>query len=133
MNGNNMKRRYSIPGKKPALSLGKLNYGFAMLELMVVVIVLALLSGWYFNGGSNPHQQAASQYNQSMDRSKATACIASRSALRSSVFNYTMQNPGKPVTVEALQQSGVNLKVCPEAGVISVSPDGTLLCSIHQP
>lgn len=106
--------------------------GFALLELIIVVIVLAVLSGWYFQKGG-AEQQAASQYQQSMDRSKSVACVASRSALRSVVLTYTMQNPGKPVTADALKQSGVNLNVCPEHGVITVAPDGTLLCSIHQP
>ncbi len=114
-------------------NVDRLKSGFAIIELLLVVIVIALLSGWYFRDGSNPHQQAASQYNVSMDRSKATACIAGRSAMRSAVLTYTMQNPGQPVTTEALTKAGVNLNICPEAGVITVSPDGSLLCSIHQP
>lgn len=112
---------------------GTFKCGFAIIELLLVVIVIALLSGWYFRDGSNPHQQAASQYQQSMDRSKSTACFASRSALKSSVFSYTMQNTGQPVTAEALQKAGVNLSVCPEAGVVTVASDGSLLCSVHQP
>ncbi len=107
--------------------------GFAFIELILVLVVIALLSGWYFNRGENPHQEAASQYQQSMDRSKSTACVAGRSAMRSAVLTYTMQNPGKPVTKEALQQSGMNMNICPENGEITVSPDGTILCSLHQP
>jgi prepilin-type N-terminal cleavage/methylation domain-containing protein len=107
--------------------------GFALVELVLVVIVLSILVGWYFREGGSPHQEAASQYQQSMDRSKQTACVASRSAMRSIVLTHTMQNPGQPVTKEALQQAGVNMNLCQEGGEISVSPDGTLLCSIHQP
>lgn len=106
--------------------------GFMMLELIIVVIVIAVLTGWYFRGGNSPEQAAASQYKMSMDRSKATACMASRMGLRSVIMTYTMQNPGKPVTTDALKQAGVNLNVCPEGGVISVAPDQTLVCSIHQ-
>lgn len=107
--------------------------GFALIELILVVIVLAVLVGWYFRDGGSPHQEAASQYQQSMDRSKQTACIASRSAMRSAILTYTMQNPGQPVTKEALQNAGINLNLCPEGGEISVGPGETLLCSIHQP
>jgi prepilin-type N-terminal cleavage/methylation domain-containing protein len=108
-------------------------HGFAFIELILVVIVIAILSGLYFNNGGGGAQQAASTYQQSMDRSKATACLASRSAMRSVIMTYTMQNPGKPVTAEALKASGVNLNVCPEGGVITVAADGTLECSIHKP
>lgn len=107
--------------------------GFALIELILVVIVLAILVGWYFRDGGSPHQEAASQYQQSMDRSKQAACVASRSAMRSAVLTYTMQNPGQPVTKEALQRAGVNLNLCPEGGEISVGPGETLLCSVHQP
>ena len=111
----------------------RINSGFAIIEILLVLIVIAMLSGWYFTKGSSPEEQAASQYQQSMDRSKATACIASRSALRTAVMAYSMQNPGNPLTKESLTQSGVNLNVCPEQGEISVQADGTLTCSKHQP
>lgn len=128
-----MKNIKNKPCREIRMPAIKSRGGFAFLELLLVLIVIALMSGWYFRDGGNPHQQAASQYQQSMDRSKSTACIAGRSAMRSAVLTYTMQNPGQPVTAEALQKAGVNLNICPEAGVITVSPDGALLCSIHQP
>jgi len=107
--------------------------GFAFIEILLVLIVIAILSGYYFNRGGNSAQQAASQYQYSMEKSKATACIASRSALRSAIMAYSMQNPGKPLTKEALSASGINLNVCPEQGEITVNTDGTLSCSKHQP
>lgn len=106
--------------------------GFAFLELMLVVVVIAILAGWYFNSGGGGAQEAASQYQHSMDRSKATACIASRSALRPAIMAFSMQNPGKPITLETLRQSGINVNVCPEKGDITLEPDGSLKCSIHD-
>ena len=107
--------------------------GFAFLEIMIVLVVIAILAGWYFRSGNNPHQQAASQYQQSMDRANNTACLASRQAVRGTIQMQTMQNPGQAVTKEALVAAGIRVDVCPEGGTITVSPDGTLLCSKHQP
>lgn len=107
--------------------------GFAFLEIIVVVVILALLAGWYFRDGSNPHQQAASQYQQSMERANNTACLASRQAVRGQIQIQAMQNPGQAVTKEALEKAGIRVNVCPEGGTITVSPDGSLLCSKHQP
>lgn len=106
--------------------------GFAFLELILVVVLIAILAGWYFNNGGGGAQEAASQYQHSMDRSKATACIAGRAALRPVIMTYSMQHPGQPVTIEGLRQSGVNLNVCPENGEITLDPDGSLKCSIHD-
>ncbi len=128
-----MQTTKNTSGTAGSLYLGRVNNAFAIVELLLVVIVIALLSGWYFRDGNNPHQEAASQYKQSMDRSKSTACIAGRSAMRSVVLTHTMQNPGQPVTTEALKAAGVNMNICPEGGVITVTADGSLLCSIHQP
>lgn len=105
--------------------------GFMLIELILVVIVIALLTGWYFRDGSGS-QQAASTYQASMDRSKATACLASRTGLRTQIMTYTMQHPGEPVTTEALAKKGINLNVCPEGGTITIGQDGTLHCSVHD-
>lgn len=106
---------------------------FALLEVLLVVIVLVLLTSWYMRSGSSPHEEAASQYQQSMDRSQQAACLASRSAMRSAVLTFTMQNPGQPVTREALLQANINLNFCPEGGTINVAPDGSMTCTVHQP
>ncbi len=108
-------------------------YGFAFLEIIIVLVVIALMAGWYFRKGDNPHAQAASQYQHSMERANNTACLASRQAVRGSIQIQTMQNPGQPVTKEALEKAGIRVNVCPEGGDITVSPDGTLTCSKHQP
>jgi len=107
--------------------------GFMFLELLLAVVVIAILMGWYFQGGGSKEAQDASTAKQSIDRSKATACLASRSALRTVILTNMMQHPGQPVTAESLSKSGVNLNVCPAGGTIAVEPDGTLKCSIHQP
>lgn len=105
--------------------------GFMLIELLLVVIVIALLTGYYMKDGSS-EKAAASNYQMSMDRSKATACLASRSALRTQIMSYSMQHTNEPLTTEALQKAGINLNVCPSGGTITVSQDGTLQCSIHN-
>jgi hypothetical protein len=105
----------------------------ALLELILAVVVIAILMGWYFNDGGGGAQQAASTYQQSMDRSKATACIAGRQGLRTAIMTHQIQNSGQPATAESLAKSGVNMNVCPEGGVITIAQDGTLVCSVHQP
>jgi prepilin-type N-terminal cleavage/methylation domain-containing protein len=111
----------------------KLNRGFAFIEIILVLVVIAMLSGYYFSKGS-PEQQAVSQYQYSMDKSKATACIASRSAMRGAIMTYSMQNPGKPLTKENLAADNIRIdNICPEHGQITINSDGTLSCSIHKP
>lgn len=108
--------------------------GFAYIELILMLVVIAILMGWYFQrGGGGAHQEAASQYQHSMDRGNATACIANRTTMRTQIITMSMQNPGQPITRESLMQAGVNLNLCPEGGQINVSPDGSMSCSIHQP
>lgn len=113
-----------MPGKRS---------GFALIEIILVLVIIGVLSGWYFSKGSSPSEQAASQYKYSMDKSKATACLASRTAVRSAIMAYSMQNTGKPLTKEGLAQAGIKIDVCPEQGVVSINPDGTLSCATHQP
>lgn len=105
--------------------------GFAILELVIVLIIIAILSGWYFSNGGNSAQQAASQYQHSMEKSNNTACLASRTALKTSIQLWQMQNPGKPVNAENLSTANINTKVCPEQGQISITPSGELVCSKH--
>ena len=103
----------------------------AMLELIIVVVVIAILSGWYFSKGGNSAQEAASQYQHSMERSNNTACLASRTGLKTSIQLWQMQNPGKPVNAENLSAANINTKVCPEQGQISITSSGDLVCSKH--
>jgi len=105
--------------------------GFAFIEILLVLVVIAILMGWYFREGS-PTEQAASQYQHSMDRSKSAACAAGRSAMRTSVQMYAMQNPGVAITKDGLAAANIRLDtICPEQGEITVASDGTLLCSKH--
>ena len=107
--------------------------GFALIEIILVLVIIAVLSGWYFSKGSSPTEQAASQYKHSMERANNTACLASRTALRTAIMAYSMQNQGKPLTRENLQAANIRIGVCPEQGQITVNTDGTLSCSKHQP
>lgn len=122
----------NLKGHLASISNRGVSRGFMIIELLLVVIVIALLSGWYFRDGGSPEQQAASQYKVSMDRSKAAACMASRTSLRTQIVTYSMQHPGEQLTTEGLARSGINLNVCPEGGTITVGPDGTLHCSVHD-
>lgn len=105
--------------------------GFALLEILGVVVIIAILAGWYFRSPLESQKEAASQYQQSMDRGNQTACLASRTALRTAIQMHMMQNPGKTPTKEELGRAGINLNVCPEQGDIQIAQDGNLTCTKH--
>lgn len=105
--------------------------GFALLELLLVLAVVAILTGYYFKRSGGPGQPDKSTYDMSVRRSQGAACVANRAAFRTSLEVFRMQNPGTPLTRESLAKAGVNMPACPEGGQYTFAPDGSLVCEKH--
>ncbi len=103
--------------------------GFTLIALLVVLVIIALLS---YN--QLVDKDGALRSKQSTDRAKTAACATNRTVLRSQIAIWTMSNPGKPVTLDAMKASGVQVPGCPLEGKWTISPDGsTIYCSICDP
>jgi prepilin-type N-terminal cleavage/methylation domain-containing protein len=103
--------------------------GFTLIALLVVLVIIALLS---YN--QLVDKDGAVRSKQSTDRAKTAACATNRTVLRSQIAIWAMSNTGKPVTLEAMKASGVQVPGCPLGGEWSISPDGnTIYCSICDP
>lgn len=106
-------------------------FAFALLELLLVLAVLAVLGGFYFSRGS-VSRPTRSSYEHTVDRSTGAACAANRTAMRSSLEIFRMNNPRAPLTTESLRMSGIILPRCPEGGSYTIAPDGSLICPNHN-
>lgn len=103
--------------------------GFTLIALLVVLVIIALLT---YN--QLVDKTGALRPKESTDRAKTAACQVNRNVLRGQVAIWVMGNPGKPVTLEALKTSGVQVPGCPLGGQWTISPDGsTIYCSICDP
>lgn len=105
--------------------------GFVLLELLVVLVVIAILAGSYFGRSNGPKGDSQSTYERSMSKSKDSACLANRQALRTSIEMFRMNNPKLPVTTENMQKAGYSVATCPEGGAYGFKEDGTIICSKH--
>ncbi|MBX7246017.1 MAG: prepilin-type N-terminal cleavage/methylation domain-containing protein [Candidatus Sumerlaeaceae bacterium] len=114
--------------RKPYFT-GHQSSGFALIELLLVLIVISILMGSYFSRNNNPNDPR-STYQMSMSKAKDTACVANRAVLRSMIEIYRMNNPGKAVNTENLKAAGNNPPSCPSGGAYGFLADGRILCSV---
>jgi len=103
---------------------------FAFIELILVLVVLAILTSGYFAISGNLSRDRQT-YETSITRANDTACKANRTVLRTMIQLYSISNPGKPVTIEALRKSGQNPPACPGGGEYKIQADGTITCTKH--
>ena len=104
--------------------------GFAFLELLLVLIVIAVLASSYFAVNRNAGD-SRSTYQSSMGRANDAACKANRAVLKSMIEMYRLNNPGKAVNTENLKAAGNNPPACPNGGSYGFLPDGRIICSKH--
>lgn len=105
--------------------------GFVLIELLLVVVIVAMLAGAYFNHNPGGGSESQSTYERSMERSNDAACLANRNALRTNVEMFQANNPGAEVTTENLQKAGYSIATCPDGGAYGYTKEGTLICSRH--
>lgn len=107
------------------------NSGFVFLELLIVLVVIAILAGGYFSK-NRTGDNAQGTYQMSMQRSNNTACIANRSALKTQIQMFKMNNPTTPANTENLTKAGISIPVCPQNGAYGFLQDGNIVCSVHD-
>ena len=71
------------------------NFGFTLIELMIVVTIIVILVGI-----------AAVKYERMVQRSKETVLRADLRAMRDAIDNYTLDKQAAPQSVDDLQQGG---------------------------
>lgn len=106
--------------------------GFTLLSVLLALLIIFILTGYYFRrGGSNVEQQL-SLYETSMDRSKAVACQANRQVIETNIQAWMVTHPGETPTLEKLSQAGYSIPRCPEGGTYSITPEGQVVCDRHS-
>ena len=101
-------------------------FGFLSLLITVGVIIWLSMHGLKgFMGSGDPQTLDGAKA-----RSEATVCRTNRQVLLMAVNQYRSMNPGKPVTIAILEQTGVEIPECPSGGDYTLE-NGRIVCSIH--
>jgi len=80
--------------------------GFSMIGILLVLVILFVLSGYYFGGSLNRQQQSVGTYQYTTQRARNVAQDANLQILQTSVNVWVMQHPGERCTIEKLQSGG---------------------------
>jgi len=104
--------------------------GFTFIALLIVLAIIAILSGGYFSRG--PHGEIGLGPTK-IQQSRDIACKMNRTTLSSQITMWQINHQGEKASLEALKAGGVNVAVCPEGGVITLGANGEIYCSKHFP
>jgi len=80
--------------------------GFSMIGILLVLVILFVLSGYYFGGSLNRQQQSVGTYQYTTQRARNVAQDANLQTLQTSVNVWVMQHPSERCTIEKLQAGG---------------------------
>lgn len=105
---------------------------FAILELVIVLLVIAILTGTYMGtrGGGGVAGEAA-RGRDTLDRGQRAACQVNRSTLRTTAEVFRMTRNGEAPTPEAMARAGINVPKCPSGGTYAQGADGGWTCGKH--
>ena len=71
------------------------NFGFTLMELMIVMVIIAILIG-----------MAAIRYDKVVQHSKEAVLKTDLQTMRDAIDNYTLDKQAAPQTIDDLQQAG---------------------------
>jgi len=97
-------------------SAGRSRTGFSMIGILLVLVIIFVLAGYYFGGSLEQQQQAVGTYQFTTQRARNVAEDANLQILQTSVDVWVMQHPGEPCTIEKLQSAGGYSVPAPPAG-----------------
>ena len=103
--------------------------GSAILGLLMGVILIAMMSTFYFSQSGANSVPAAIQH---IDDGKAAACGMIRQTLETQVQMWQIQNPGQKPTIEQLAGSTIGQAKCPGNGSFTFGPDNRIHCNKHK-
>jgi len=87
---------HPIPERGPRKSRGeRRNYGFTLIELMIVMTIIAILIGI-----------AAIRYDKVVQHSKEAVLKTDLRTMRDAIDNYTLDKQAAPQSIDDLQQAG---------------------------
>lgn len=108
----------------------KHNKGFYLIGLLIALMIIMILTGKFMTGDEKSGTEGAIH---SLDKSKAAACSANRMSLQTQLQMWSISHPGEEITLEKLRAANYSIPKCPAGGEYSISKQGYIHCSIHDP
>jgi prepilin-type N-terminal cleavage/methylation domain-containing protein len=108
--------------------------GFALIEIMAVLLILMILVGGYSHFGGFGESVDKGTATSTMDRANDTACRASRAAVAGNIEMWEMSHVGQAATSVSLAEANISMR-CPHSrtGASYVLVRGTVYCTEHYP
>ncbi|MFH0793588.1 MAG: prepilin-type N-terminal cleavage/methylation domain-containing protein [bacterium] len=116
-------------GRWAMFAYGRSQRGFMFLEILLVLVIIAILSGWYFTKDKDTQ---LSYYQTRMDQASDTACLANRQAVLTKITAWQINHGNEPFSLEAVEKTEGFLPKCPQGGKYFVDKDGKILCTLHD-
>jgi competence protein ComGC len=90
--------------------------GFSMIGLLLVLVILFVLAGYYFTSPFERQKEAIGTYQYSTEKARNVVQGANLQVLQTSIDMWAMQHPGERCTIEKLQAEGRYTIPAPPAG-----------------
>jgi len=116
--------------------------GFSLIGLLLVVVILFILAGYYFKGGDeNPgvtgylekEKQSVSVYQSSIGRAQAAAQGENLRVLQTSIDQWSASHPNERCTMEKLQAAGIAVPQAPPGFRFEIDENNRAIFSEAQP
>ncbi len=108
--------------------------GFALLEIMIVLVIIMILVGGYGHFGGFGESVDKGTVTSTMNRANDTACRVSRASAAGNIEMWEMSRVGQAATSVNLGEAGINMR-CPHSrtGAMYVYHGGEVYCTEHYP